>query len=35
LRWNALKRVAAPYSEAEKNRMFEGTARDVYKIDLN
>jgi predicted TIM-barrel fold metal-dependent hydrolase len=32
--WNALKRVAAPYSEAEKSRMFEGTARDIYKIDL-
>jgi predicted TIM-barrel fold metal-dependent hydrolase len=32
--WNALKRVAAPYSEAEKDRMFEGTATDVYKIAL-
>jgi predicted TIM-barrel fold metal-dependent hydrolase len=32
--WNALKRIAAPYSEAEKNRMFEGTAADVYKISL-
>ena len=32
--WNALKRVAAPYSEAEKNRMFEGTAADVYRISL-
>lgn len=32
--WNALKRIAAPYSEAEKNRMFEGTATDVYKISL-
>jgi predicted TIM-barrel fold metal-dependent hydrolase len=32
--WNALKRIAAPCSEAEKNRMFEGTAADVYKISL-
>ncbi len=32
--WNALKRIAAPYSEAEKNRMFEGTAAEVYKISL-
>jgi predicted TIM-barrel fold metal-dependent hydrolase len=32
--WNALKRIATPYSEAEKNRMFEGTAADVYKISL-
>ena len=32
--WNALKRIAAPYSEAEKNCMFEGTATDVYKIAL-
>ncbi|MEZ5766027.1 MAG: amidohydrolase family protein [Xanthobacteraceae bacterium] len=33
--WNALKRIAAPYSEAEKARMFEGTAAEVYKIDLS
>jgi predicted TIM-barrel fold metal-dependent hydrolase len=32
--WNALKRIAVPYSEAEKNRMFEGTAAEVYKISL-
>jgi predicted TIM-barrel fold metal-dependent hydrolase len=32
--WNALKRIAAPYSEAEKSRMFEGTAAEVYKISL-
>ena len=32
--WNALKRIAGPYSEAEKNRMFEGTAAEVYKISL-
>jgi predicted TIM-barrel fold metal-dependent hydrolase len=32
--WNALKRISAPYSEAEKNRMFEGTAAEVYKISL-
>jgi hypothetical protein len=31
---NALKRVATPYSEAEKNRMFEGTAAEVYKVSL-
>jgi hypothetical protein len=32
--WNALKRIAARYSDAEKNRMFEGTAAEVYKISL-
>lgn len=32
--WNALKRVAAQYSDAEQNRMFAGTATDIYKIRL-
>ncbi len=32
--WNALKRIAARYSDAEKNRMFEGTAAEVYKVSL-
>lgn len=32
--WNALKRVAAQYSDAEKDRMFAGTATAVYRIEL-
>ena len=32
--WNGLKRIAAPYSEAEKDQMFSGTAARVYGIDL-
>jgi predicted TIM-barrel fold metal-dependent hydrolase len=30
--WNAFKKIAAPYSEAEKSGLFEGTARRVYKL---
>ncbi len=30
--WNGLKRIAAPYSEAEKDQMFSGTAARVYGI---
>ena len=31
--WNAFKRFAAPYSEAEKHALFVGTACRVYRID--
>lgn len=30
--WNALKRVAEPYSEAEKDQLFRGTATRVYRL---
>ena len=30
--WNALKKIAARYSEDEKNAMFSGTARRVYSL---
>ncbi|MCA8900858.1 MAG: amidohydrolase family protein [Hyphomonas sp.] len=30
--WNAMKKIAAKYSEAEKAAMFAGTARKVYKL---
>lgn len=32
--WNVYKRIAAPYSEAEKSLMFSETAKRVYSIDL-
>jgi len=31
--WNALKRIAAGASRAEKEAMFSGTARRVYRLD--
>jgi len=31
--WNALKRIAADASAAEKQAMFSGTARRVYRLD--
>ena len=31
---NALKRIAAPYSEAEKTALFSGTAKDFYRLKL-
>ena len=31
--WNALKKIAAPYSEDEKQAMFYGTAAKVYRLD--
>ncbi len=31
--WNALKRIAAAASAAEKRAMFSGTARRVYRLD--
>jgi predicted TIM-barrel fold metal-dependent hydrolase len=30
--WNALKRIAAGASESEKQAMFNGTARRVYRL---
>ena len=32
--FNAFKRLAAPYSEAEKTALFSGTAIDFYKLKL-
>ncbi len=31
--YNAMKKMVADFSEAEKDRMFYGTAAEVYKID--
>jgi predicted TIM-barrel fold metal-dependent hydrolase len=33
--WNALKRVAAPYPEADKQDLFFRTAERVYRLDLS
>ena len=30
--WNAFKKIAAPYSEVEKDAMFRGTAARVYRV---
>ncbi len=30
--WNALKKIAAPYSDTERDRMFRGTAAEVYRL---
>lgn len=30
--WNAYKRIAAPYSEAEKTALFSGTASRLYRL---
>jgi predicted TIM-barrel fold metal-dependent hydrolase len=32
--FNAFKRLAAPYSEAEKTALFSGTATEFYKLKL-
>jgi len=32
--FNAFKRIAASYSEAEKNALFSGTAMNVYRLKL-
>jgi len=32
--WNAFKRVARPYSDAEKHDLFFGTAARAYRLDL-
>ncbi len=31
--WNALKKIAAPFSPAERDAMFFGTASRVYRLD--
>jgi L-fuconolactonase len=31
--WNALKKIAAPYSTAERDRMFRATAAEVYRLE--
>jgi L-fuconolactonase len=31
--WNALKRIVAGASATEKQAMFAGTARRVYRLD--
>src|SRR5579864_5631484 len=33
--FNAFKRLAAPYSEAEKTELFSNTALDVYRLKLD
>jgi predicted TIM-barrel fold metal-dependent hydrolase len=33
--FNAFKRIAAPYSEAEKTALFSKTATDVYRLKLD
>ena len=33
--WNAFKKIAAPYSDAEKDRLFRGTATQVYRLELD
>lgn len=30
--WNAMQKLAAPFSEAEQSAMFSGTARRVYRL---
>lgn len=32
--WNAFKRIAAGYSEAEKRALFSGTAARVYRLEV-
>ena len=32
--FNAFKRIAAPYSEAEKTALFSKTATEVYRLRL-
>ncbi len=32
--WNGLKRLAAPYTAEEKDRMFKGAAAAFYRLDL-
>ena len=32
--FNAFKRIAAPYSEAEKTALFSKTATDFYRLAL-
>jgi predicted TIM-barrel fold metal-dependent hydrolase len=30
--WNAFKKMAAPYTEAEKDSLFRRTATDFYRL---
>ena len=30
--WNALKKIAAKYSDAEQDLMFSGVARKIYRL---
>ena len=32
--WNALKKIAAPFSPSERDAMFFGTAARVYAIEM-
>jgi predicted TIM-barrel fold metal-dependent hydrolase len=32
--WNAFKRIAAPYTEAQKHQLFFATAAQVYRLDV-
>lgn len=32
--WNSLKKIAAPYSGTERDRMFRGTAAEVYRLPV-
>lgn len=32
--WNAFKRLAVPYSDTEKNLLFQGTAAETYNIEI-
>jgi predicted TIM-barrel fold metal-dependent hydrolase len=31
--WNALRKIVAPYSTAERDQMFRATAAGVYRLD--
>jgi len=33
--WNSFKRLAANYSPTEKTALFSGTAKRVYRIEVN
>lgn len=33
--WNAFKKIAAPYSQAEKSALFHDTAARVYRLDAD
>jgi hypothetical protein len=32
--WNAFKRIAMPYSAAEKHAVFFGTAAQAYRLSV-
>jgi predicted TIM-barrel fold metal-dependent hydrolase len=31
--WNGLKKIAAPFSDSERDAMFRGTATRVYRLE--